>query len=131
MEVTPEVFAWLTSLNILDPFKSLAEDTMSNFIIPEKILNLLFGGKYMDIILKNLQEAYNQFYKVKMDYVNNVNQLKPIQEDEKYISNSIKYSNWLIIREILSHFGLSYSEDEINLLFNNDKEELNKIISKI
>ena len=131
MEVTPEVFAWLTSLNILDPFKSLAEDTMSNFIIPEKTLNLLFGGKYMDIILKNLQEAYNQFYKVKMDYVNNISQLKPIQEDEKYISNSIKYSNWLIIREILSHFGLSYSEDEINLLVNNDKEQLNKIISKI
>ena len=131
MEVTPEIFAWLASLNIIDPFKSLSEDTMSSFIIPENTLNLLFGGKYMDIILNNLQDAYNQFYKVKMDYIYNINQLKHIDENQEYISNSIKYANWQIIVEILSHFGLSYSEEEINLLVNNDKEQLNKIITKI
>ena len=131
MEVTPEIFAWLTSLNILDPFRSLSEDITNNFAIPEKTLNLLFGGKYFDIILKNLQEAYNLFYKVKIDYTYNITQLKPIKEEEEYISNSIKYANWQIIIEILSHFGLSYSEDEINLLVNNDKEQLNKILSKI
>ena len=131
MEVTPEIFAWLASLNIIDPFKSLSEDAMSNFIIPENTLNLLFGGKYMDIILNNLQDAYNQFYKVKMDYIYNLNQLKHIDENQEYISNSIKYANWQIIVEILSHFGLSYSEEDINLLVNNDKEQLNKIITKI
>ena len=54
MEVTPEIYAWLTNLNIIDPFKSLSEDSNSNFIIPEKTLNLFFGGKYMDIILNKL-----------------------------------------------------------------------------
>ena len=131
MEVTPEIYAWLSSLNIVDPLKSLSEDIMNIFIIPEKTLNLLFGGKYMDLILKNLQDSYNKFYKVKMNYISNITQLKTIQEDEEYISNSIKYANWEIIVGILKHFGLSYSEEEINLLVNNDKEQLNKIISKI
>ena len=131
MEVTPEIYAWLTSLNIFDPFQSLSDDNDNNFLIPEKTLNLMIGGKYMDIILKNLQDAYNQFYKVKMDYISNITQLKPIQDDQDYISNSIKYSNWKIITEILNHFGLSYSEEDINLLVNNDKEQLIKIITKI
>ena len=131
MEVTPEIYAWLTSLNIFDPFNSLSPDTEYNFLIPEKTLNSLFGGKYMDIILKNLQDAYNQFYKVKMDYISNISQLKPIQEEQEYISNSIKYANWKIIIEILSHFGLSFSEEDINLLVNNNKEQLNRIITKI
>ena len=131
MEVTPEIYAWLSSLNIIDPLKSLSEDIMNIFIIPEKTLNLLFGGKYMDVILKNLQDSYNKFYKVKMNYINNITQLKPIQEDQEYISNSIKFANWQIIVGILNHFGLSYSEEEINLLVNNDKAQLNKIISKI
>ena len=131
MEVTPEIYAWLASLNIIDPFKSLSEDYNNNFIIPEKTLKLLFGGKYMDIILQKLQESYNQFYKVKIDYISKISQLKPIEENQEYISNSIKYANWEIIAEILGHFGLSYSEEEINLLVNNNREQLYKIISKI
>jgi hypothetical protein len=131
MEVTPEIYAWLTSLNIIDPFISLSEDSNNNFIIPEKILNLFFGGKYMDIILNKLQEAYNQFYKIKLDYISDISKLKPIEENQEYISNSIKYANWKIITEILAHFGLTYSEEEINLIVCNNKEQLYKIIEKI
>ena len=131
MEVTPEIYAWLSSINVIDPLKSLSEDLDNIFVVPENTLKLMFGGKYMDLILKNLQESYNQFYKVNMDYIGNITQLKQIQEDEEYISNSIKYANWQIIVEILNHFGLSYSEDDINLLVNNDKDELKKIITKI
>ena len=130
MEVTPEIFAWFTGLNIINLFKSFA-DSLDNFIIPEKTLNLLFGGKYMDIILKNLQDSYNKFYKVDMDFINNINQIKLIQEEQEYISNSVKYENWQIIAKILNHFGLLLSEEEINLLVNNDKEQLYKIITKI
>jgi hypothetical protein len=131
MEVTPEIYAWLTSLNIIDPFKSLSEDLNNNFIIPEKTLNLFFGGKYMDIILNKLQEAYNQFYKIKLDYISTISQLKPIEDNQEYISNSIKYANWTIINEILAHFGLTYSEEEINLIVSNNKEQLYKIIENI
>ncbi|MBR6901063.1 MAG: hypothetical protein IKN30_03260, partial [Synergistaceae bacterium] len=30
-------------------------EPMNNFILPEKTVNLLFGGKYLDIIIKYLQ----------------------------------------------------------------------------
>ena len=131
MEVAPEIYAWLTSLNIIDIFKSLAEDSSSNFIIPEETLNLLFGGKYMDIILTNLQDAYNKCYKSNTDYITKINQIKPIEQTQSYISNSVKYANWQIIVEILGNFGLSYSEKEINLIVNKDKEQLKKILSNI
>ena len=55
MEVSPEIFAWLSSLDIINPFNpnNNSDDKTFNFIIPEKICQLLFGGKYMDLILKN------------------------------------------------------------------------------
>ena len=131
MEVTPEIFAWLTSLNIIDPFNSFSQDLVNDFQIPEKTVSLLLGGKYINILIKQLQEAYNKFYNIQEDYTSNLIKLKQIPENQEYVSNSIKYSNWKTIFEILSHFGLSFSEDELSLLVNNDKDQLKKVISKI
>ena len=36
MEVTPEIYAWLTSLNIINPFLSYDDDPMNNFNIFKK-----------------------------------------------------------------------------------------------
>ena len=131
MEVTPEMYAWLTDLNIINPFSSLTTPTEGNFILPEKTIELMIGGKYMDIILTTLQEAYNKFYKLHLDYLNKLNELKEISEDQKYISNSVKYANWHLINEILNKFGISYTEEQINQLINGDKEFLLKVITQI
>ena len=73
MEVTPEMFAWLSSQKVIDPFKSLQSEIISpnTFQIPEKTIELLLGGKYMNIILKSLQDAYNKFYDLSFDYIKN------------------------------------------------------------
>ena len=131
MEVTPEMYAWFTSLNIINPFLSLEEDSMNNFIIPEKIVNLLLGGKYMDIILKHLQDSYNKYNKVKMDFTTKMKEIKEIEEDQDYISNSVKYSNWHIIGDTLKMFGINYSEEEIMKVVNGDKDFLLQILTKI
>ena len=131
MEVTPEMYAWLTDLNIINPFSSLKTPTDGNFILPEKTIELMLGGKYMDIILTTLQSAYNKFYKLKLDYLTKLSELKEISEDQKYISNSVKYANWHLINEILNKFGISYTEDQINQLINGDKEFLLKVITQI
>jgi hypothetical protein len=131
MEVTPEMYAWFTSLNIINPFLSLEEDSMNSFMIPEKIVNLLLGGKYMDIILKHLQDAYNKYYKAKMDFTSKMKEIKEIEEDQDYISNSVKYSNWHIIGETLKKFGINYTEEEIMKVVNGDKEFLLKILTQI
>lgn len=36
MEVTPEMYAWLTDLNIINPFSSLKTPTEGNFILQKK-----------------------------------------------------------------------------------------------
>ncbi len=131
MEVTPELYAWFTSLNIINPFLSLEEDSMNNFVIPEKIVNLLSGGKYMDIILKQLQDAYNKCYNVKMDFTTKMQELKEIEEDQDDISNTVKSENWHIIGDTLKQFALNYSEEDINKVVNGDKELLFKIINHI
>ena len=131
MEVTPEIYAWFTSLNIINPFLSLEEDSINSFVIPEKIVNLLLGGKYMDIILNQLQESYNKCNKVKMDFTSKMKELKEIGEDQEYISNSIKYTNWHIIAETLKQFELVYNEEEIMKVVNGDKDFLQKIITQI
>mgnify|MGYP002626069953 FL=1 len=131
MEVTPEMYAWLTDLNIINPFSSLKTPTEGNFILPEKTMELMIGGKYMDIILNTLQFAYNKFYKLKLDYLSGLSDLKEISEDQTYISNSVKYANWHLINDILNKFGISYTEDQINQLINGDKEFLLKVITQI
>ena len=131
MEVTPEIYAWLTSLNIINPFLSYDDDPMNNFILPEKTINLLLGGKYFDIILKHLQDSYNKCYNVKMDFNFKLKELKQISEDEDYISNNIKTSNWSLIFETLKKFGINYVEEDIDKIINNDNEFLLKVLTKI
>ena len=131
MEVTPEMYAWLTDLNIINPFSSLKSDVVGNFVVPEKTIQLMLGGKYMDIILTTLQSAYNKFYKLKLNYLTKLSELKEITEDQDYISNSIKYANWHLINEMLNQFGISYSEDQINQIINGDRDFLLKVITQI
>ena len=131
MEVTPEMYAWLTDLNIINPFSSLKSDVVGNFVVPEKTITLMLGGKYFDIILKTLQSAYNKFYKLKLNYLEKLENLKDISEDQDYISNSVKYSNWHLINDMLNQFGISYSEDQINQLINGDRDFLLKVITQI
>ena len=131
MEVSPEMYAWFTSLNIINPFMTFEEENIEKFIIPDKVINLLLGGKYMDIILKHLQDSYNKFYKVKMDFTSKMKDLIDIDVDQDYISNSVKYANWHLIGDTIKQFGLNYSEEEIMKVINGDKALLMTIITKI
>ena len=133
MEVTPEMYAWLSSQKVIDPFESFKTDieNLNNFKINQRTIDLLIGGKYMDNILKSLQDAYNKFYNLNLDYIENLNQMKEINENEEYISNSIKYTNWHMIKESLNHFGLKYPDETINNIINGDKEILMKVLTEI
>ena len=131
MEVTPEMYAWLTDLNIINPFSSLKSSVVGSFVIPEKTIQLMIGGKYFDIILTTLQSAYNKFYKLKLNYLTKLSDLKEISEDQEYISNSVKYANWHLINEMLNQFGISYSEEQINQIINGDRDFLLKVITQV
>ena len=131
MEVSPDFYAWLTSLNIINPFKKFTPNITGKYYIPNNTLELLKGGKYFDIFLINLQKAYNKFYKHNFDYLNNLNQMININEKDKNVSNSVKRKNWSIIKEDLSCFGLKYQDDEISQVISGDKKKLLEIIINI
>ena len=129
MEISPEIFAWLSTLEIIDPFDTMkSPDT--KFIIPDKIYKLMMGGHYIGLMLKNLQEYYNKFYSLDLNLIEDLKSLKPV-DDENKISNSLKYYNWNILFEILNHFGFNLNKEDINLLINDDKDYLNKILNNI
>ena len=71
MEVSPEIYAWLSNLDILNPFNAVNNDQPFSFIIPERIIQQFIGGKYMDIILKNLQDSYEKLYNLELNYIEN------------------------------------------------------------
>ena len=131
MEVTPEIFAWLTNLNVINPFESFSRHSINDFLIPERAISALFGGKYMDLIIEPLQSAYNNFYNKEKNYIYELKKLKQIPEGQEYIANNLKYNNWKIIFEVLAHFGLNFTENDLSLIIDNNIEQLKKIISKI
>ena len=135
MKVTPEIYAWLTSLNIISPYKSLSEDIEQDFRIPQNVLSPLFFGKYMDIIIQPLEKEYNKFYSKNDNYASKLSNLKKLPENRGKISstviNNIKHDNWKLIFEVLSHFGIRFSEGDIFLLVNNDRDQLKEVITKI
>jgi len=130
MNVEPEMYAWLTSLNIIKPFNNNSMVNIS-YVIPEKVIHLLMGGKYFDLILKSIQEVYNIYHNSNLDLSFQINDLIEYEENQEYIPNSVKYANWHLIAEILIKLGLELSEDEINKVINGDKEYLIKIMMKV
>ena len=128
MEVTPEIYAWLTSLEIIDPFSS--SKTEREFFIPEKTCKLMFNGIYFEIMLKNLQNHYNKFFNRNTNYIDNLSLLKPI-ENENDLNNDDKFYNWSILFDILNNFKLNLDKQNIDKLLTEDKTYLNELLTKI
>ena len=128
MEVTPEIYAWLTSLEIIDPFSS--SKTEREFFIPEKTCKLMFNGFYFDIMLKNLQNYYNKFFNKNANYIDNLSLLKPI-ENENYLNEDDKFYNWSILFDMLNNFKLNLDKQNISNLLKEDKKYLNELLNTI
>ena len=39
MKVTPEIYAWLTNLNVIKPHESISHNFVKDFIVPEKTVS--------------------------------------------------------------------------------------------
>ena len=131
MEVTPEIYAWFSSLNIVNPFLSLEDDNINNFKIPENIANLMLTGKYMDLILNDLQEAFNKVNQIKIDVMSKLKDLMDVKEGNNYIPNNIKSHNWSIIFDILQQFGINLNNSDLEKILQGDKTTFQKILTEI
>ena len=80
MEVSPEIYAWLSTLNIIDPFSEGDKNGDKTYYIPENIVESLFEGQYFENMILNLQDAYNNYFNKR---VNCSIQLKELVFKEK------------------------------------------------
>ena len=131
MEVSPEIYAWLTSLNIIEPFSETEKNESNSFYIPENIVEALFEGHYFDIMILNLQDAYNKYFNKRKNCEPKLKEL--VFKEKKYnkISNKTKFNNWNVINNALQFFDLKYSKNDINKIMNKNYDMLLKIITKI
>ena len=131
MEVSPEIYAWLTSLNIIEPFSETEKNESNSFYIPENIVEALFEGHYLDIMILNLQDAYNKYFNKRKNCEPKLKEL--VFKEKKYnkISNKTKFNNWNVINNALQFFDLKYSKNDINKIMNKNNDMLLKIITKI
>ena len=131
MEVSPEMYAWLSTLNIIDPFNEGDKNGDKVYYIPENIVESLLEGHYFENMILNLQDAYNNYFNKR---VNCSIQLKELVfKEKKYekISTKIKFNNWNVINHILEFFNLKFSKNDINKVLNGSVDMLSKIITKI
>ena len=136
MEVSPEIYAWMCSLNIIDPLSDrnpnkAKTDSLSNYIIPEDLLECLFKGEYIDTMILDLQEAYNKYFDNKKDCSIKLNELIFKEGNYEKISDKTKLENWKIIKEALKYFDIYYSYNELNKIVNGNKTILLKVITNI
>ena len=131
MEVSPEIYAWLTSLNIIEPFIETEKNESNSFFIPENIVEALFEGHYFDVMILNLQDAYNKYFNKRKNCEPKLKELAFKEKKYDRISNKTKLNNWNVINNALQFFDLKYSKNDINKIMNKNNDMLLKVIQKI
>ena len=131
MEVSPEIYAWLSSLNIIEPFDDSDKNGNKGYFIPEKILNSLFNGEYFSAMILSLQDAYNRYYDNRKDCSSKLKELVFKEKNYEKISEKTRINNWNVINEALKIFGIKYSKNDLNKIINENDTMLLKIITNI
>ena len=131
MEVSPEIYAWLSSLNIIEPFSESGENNSQTYIIPENIVEALFEGHYFDVMILNLQDAYNKYFNNRKNCVPKLKELAFKEKKYNKISAKTKLNNWNVINDALQFFNIKYSKIEISKIMSGNRDFLLKVITKI
>ena len=131
MEVSPEIYAWFSSLNIIEPFDDSDKNGNKGYFIPEKILNSLFNGEYFSVMILSLQEAYNRYYDNRKDCSSKLKELVFKEKNYEKISEKTRINNWNVINDALKIFGIKYSKNDLSKIINENDIMLLKIITNI
>ena len=129
MEVTPDIYAWLVNLNILDGNKSLKMKKDGLILLQEALIEKMFDGLYIEKILFSLEEQYNKFYKIKLNYTDKLKEMK--KNNSGTVVNSIRFHNWKIIADVLSNFGIEFDEEKISKICTGNKTALSNLLKTV
>jgi hypothetical protein len=133
MEVTAELYAWLSELKILDNIKSINLRNNKKIFLDEKLSIKFLNGFYMDKILFELERCYNNFYNLKLSSSVKLNELRILQEN--FFNNEtdcdLRISIWGIIQEITENFGIELTDNSIEKIANGDYNTINQVLSTV
>ena len=131
MEVSPEIYAWLTTLNIIDPFAETGDNGSDLYHIPENIIEALFEGHYLDLMILNLQDAFNKYFNNRKNCAPKFKELVFKEKNYEKISSKTRLNNWNVINDALQIFDLKLSKNDLNKIYNKNQDILLRLISKI
>lgn len=133
MEVTPEIYAWLAELKILNAEKTIILKKEGTVLIDEDISNKFFNGFFIEKILNDLENTYNKFYKIKLSYTQKLEEIKNIQENSKNnrFDRNKRSAIWKIIGQVTENFGIEINEEQNQKLSNLDIDELSTLLNSI
>ena len=131
MEVSPELYAWLSSLNIIEPFSEIDENNSKTYFIPENMVEALFEGHYFDKMILNLQDAYNKHFNNRKNCEPKLKELAFKEKKYNKISSKTKLNNWNVINDALQFFDIKFSKNEISKIMSGNRDILLKVITKI
>ena len=133
MEVTPEIYAWLAELKILNAEKTIILKKEGTVLIDEDISNKFFNGFFIERILNDLENTYNKFYKIKLSYTQKLEEIKNIQENSKNnrFDRNKRSDIWKIIGQVTENFGIEINEEQNQKLSNLDISELSTLLNSI
>lgn len=132
MEVTPEIYAWLSEHKILNVEKTLIMKK-DGILVDESVCTKLINGFHWDKILFNLEKLYNKFYKIKLNYTHRLEDTKVFQDQLKgnNMDKTLRVEIWKIIGEVIGNFGIDVREDRIKLISEANYESINSLLRTI
>jgi len=133
MEVTSEIYAWLTELNILNAEKTLIMKKGGMIFVAEDITNKFLNGFFIDKILYELEDLYNKFYKIKLNYTKKLNDIKTLQENTKNnkTDRNLRNAIWKTVSEVTENFGIELNDGHVKNLANGDINTLLYLLNSI
>ena len=132
MEVTPEIYAWLSEHKILNVEKTLIMKK-DGILVDESICLKFINGFFWEKILTDLEKLYNKFYKIKLNYTHRLEDIKPLQEQLKgnQIDRTLRIDIWKIIGEVIGNFGIEVKEEKIKQISEGNYEGINSLLRTI
>src|SRR5687768_9334165 len=126
MEITPEIYAWFVNLNIINGAKTMKMTKEGNIVLSDKITQELIDGLVIEELLRNLEEQYNKFYKLNLNYTKILGNM-----NKEARSNSIRYHNWGLLGEVLNNFGIDFTKAQIGEVSSGNRQALLQTLKSI
>jgi len=133
MEVSHEIYAWLTELNILRAEKTIIMRKEGKVYVDDEIVNNFFNGFYIDKILYDLEKLYNRFYKINLNYTQKLDEIKNLKIDSKnnFNDKNLRTAVWKIVSQVAENFGIELNQEQTRNLSNGNIQTLIYLINSI